>query len=95
MAEQGKVLRQGDLVLVNRSKHQRRVFLFEHSIVFTKKKLDKHKAAVAASEIFEYKSMSKVRHWLQAIESYAALQFDVFISLKACHGVYKYQMLPY
>lgn len=61
MAEQGKVLRQGDLVLVNRSKHRRHVFLFEQSIVFTKrKKLEKHKADVAASEIFEFKSMFKV-----------------------------------
>ena len=56
MAEQGKILRQGDLVLVSRAKHKRKVFLFEHSIILAKKKkVEKH-----APDVFEFRSAHKV-----------------------------------
>jgi len=61
MMEHGKVLRQGDLVLVDLTKHHRRVFLFENSIILTKKRKNKHQHHdVAASEIFDFKHAYKV-----------------------------------
>lgn len=59
--EQGKILRQGDLVLLEHGKHQRRVFLFEDTIIFAKKKKIKHHHDVPGSEIFEFRSAYKVR----------------------------------
>lgn len=59
--EQGKILRQGDLTLVERTKHRRRVFLFEDSIILAKKrKTDKHHADIPGSEVFEFKNAYKV-----------------------------------
>ena len=59
--EHGKVLRQGDLLLVDLTKHHRRVFLFENSIILTKKRKSKHQQhEVAASEIFDFKQTYKV-----------------------------------
>ena len=61
MHEHGKVLRQGDLVLVEYTKHHRRVFLFEHTIILTKKKKPKHQIhEVASSELFDFKQEYKV-----------------------------------
>jgi len=58
--EQGKILRQGDLTLLERTKHRRRVFLFENAIVFAKKKKVKHHHDVPGSEMFEFRSAYKV-----------------------------------
>ncbi len=56
--DQGKILRQGDLVLVEMTKHKRRVFLFESTIILAKRKKPKH--LKLGSEIFEYKDHYKV-----------------------------------
>lgn len=61
MEDQGKILRQGDLVLVEITKHKRRVFLFERSIILAKRKKPKHTKDIAGSELFEYKDHYKVR----------------------------------
>ena len=46
--------------MIERTKHRRRVFLFEQTVVFAKKKLEKHKSDVAGSETFEFKNACKV-----------------------------------
>ena len=61
MMERGKVLRQGDLVLVDLTKHHRRMFLFENTIILAKKGKVKHQHhEVAGSEIFDFKQAFKV-----------------------------------
>ncbi len=61
MIEHGKVLRQGELVLVDLTKHHRRVFLFEKIIILTKKRKVKHQQhEVAGSQIFDFKQAFKV-----------------------------------
>lgn len=57
--EQGKILRQGDLTVVERTRHRRRVFLFEKTIVLAKrKKGDKYVAG--SSDAFHFKAAYKV-----------------------------------
>ena len=61
MREHGKILRQGDLVLVEFHKHHRRVFLFENTIILTKKRKPKNQVhEVASSERFDFKQAYKV-----------------------------------
>lgn len=63
MREHGKILRQGDLTLVEYTKHHRRVFLFEHTIILTKKRKSKHHVhEVASSDIFDFKQAFKVSY---------------------------------
>lgn len=59
--EQGKILRQGDLVVYERHhKHKRRVFLFENTLVLAKTKKPKHQPDIAGSEVYESRSTYKV-----------------------------------
>ena len=61
MREHGKILRQGDLILVEYTKHHRRMFLFEHTIILAKKHKPKHQVhEVASSEVFHFKHEYKV-----------------------------------
>ena len=64
--EQGKILRQGDLTVVEISKHRRRVFLFENAIILSKKKKPKHQHHdIPGSEYFDFKAVYKVRDYCQ------------------------------
>ena len=65
--EQGKILRQGDLTLIERTRHRRRVFLFENAIVFAKTKKPKHHHDVPGSEVFEFRSAYKVREMFHVV----------------------------
>ena len=61
MREHGKILRQGDLTLVEYTKHHRRVFLFENTIILAKKRKPKHHVYdVPGSEVFDFKQEFKV-----------------------------------
>lgn len=61
MKEHGKILRQGDLILVTHTKHHRRMFLFENTILLAKKRKCKHHVhEVASSERFDFKQAFKV-----------------------------------
>lgn len=54
--EQGKILRQGDLVVFERyRKQKRRVFLFENTVILTKTKEQLHEL-----EVFEFRNAYKV-----------------------------------
>ena len=60
--EQGKILRQGDLTVVQTTKHRKRVFLFEQTIILAKKKKPKSQAHdIAGSEVFDFKASFKVQ----------------------------------
>lgn len=60
--EQGKIMRQGDLVVYERHhKHNRRVFLFENTIILAKTKKSKKHPEIPGSEIFEFRSAYKVQ----------------------------------
>ena len=59
--DQGKILRQGDLVVYERHhKHKRRVFLFENTVVLAKTKKPKHQPDIVGSEVYEFRSSYKV-----------------------------------
>ena len=61
LREQGKILRQGDLVVYERHhKHKRRVFLFENAVILAKTKKPKHQPDIAGSEVYEFRSAYKV-----------------------------------
>ena len=61
LREQGKILRQGDLVVYEKHhKHKRRVFLFENTVILAKTKKSKNQPDIAGSEIFEFRSAYKV-----------------------------------
>ncbi len=61
MREHGKILRQGDLILVEYKKHHRKVFLFEHTIILAKQhKSKQHGHEVSSSDIFHFKEEFKV-----------------------------------
>lgn len=63
--EQGKILRQGDLVVYERHhKHKRRVFLFENTLILAKTKKPKHQPDIAGSEVYECRSVYKVNKLL-------------------------------
>ena len=52
---------------MERGKHQRRVFLFEDTIIFAKQKKLRHHHDVPGSEIFEFRSAYKVRETVSLI----------------------------
>ena len=61
LREQGKILRQGNLVVYEKHhKHKRRVFLFENTLILAKTKKPKNHPDIAGSEIFEFRSAYKV-----------------------------------
>ena len=61
LREQGKILRQGDLVVYERHhKHKRRVFLFENAVILAKTKKPKHQPDIAGSEVYDFRSSYKV-----------------------------------
>ena len=61
LREQGKILRQGDLVVYERNrKHKRRVFLFENMVILAKMKRPKHHPEITGSEVYEFRSAYKV-----------------------------------
>ena len=69
--EQGKILRQGDLTVVELSKHRRRVFLFEDAIILSKKRKPKHQHHdIPGSEYFDFKAVYKV------FKTYCVLYMD-------------------
>jgi hypothetical protein len=60
LREQGKILRQGDLVVYERHhKHKRRVFLFESTIILAKTKKQKHQPEISGSEVYEFRTAYK------------------------------------
>ena len=61
LREQGKILRQGDLVVYERHhKHKRRVFLFESTIILAKTKRPKNQPEISGSAVYEFRSAYKV-----------------------------------
>ena len=65
LKEQGRILRQGELLVVEKHhKAKRRVFLFEHTIILAKTKRRKNQPEIAGSEVFEFRSSYKV--WIMS-----------------------------
>ena len=59
--EQGKILRQGDLVVYEKHhKHKRRVFLFENTVMLAKTKRPKRHPEITGSEVYEFRTAYKV-----------------------------------
>ena len=86
LREQGKILRQGDLVVYEKHhKHKRRVFLFENTLILAKTKKPKNHPDIAGSEIFEFRSAYKVCVCVcRASFSVAFSYFDDFFFLLCC-----------
>lgn len=60
LREQGRILRQGELMVIEKHhKHKRRVFLFEQTIILAKTKRRKNQPEIPGSEVFEFRSSYK------------------------------------
>lgn len=62
--EQGKLFRQGDLVVYERQEtHTRRVFLFDNTLILAKTTKLKHQPDIFATEVYECQRAYKVFKW--------------------------------
>ena len=60
LSEQGRILRVGDLTIIDGfAKHRRKVFLFENSILFCKTRKS-GKSGPTGSDVYDYKQLMRV-----------------------------------
>ena len=64
-------------------KHHRRVFLFEDTIIFAKKRKVRHHHDVPGSEIFEFRSAYKVRE-----RQYDDSTWVIYVCLLTSHDLH-------
>jgi hypothetical protein len=83
LREQGKILRQGDLVVYERHhKHKRRVFLFESTIILAKTKKQKNQPEISGSEVYEFRTAYKV--WPCSYSPLSSKEFFAFRGIPLC-----------